>query len=254
MAGDYSGGLFRLVVLRPGGGENMKRRGPSAPVSPVPASGTVTLPSSLPIRVGDLIGLNIATGKQRDRASPPLPPDPNSGPRAAAEPGDIAQKIGGGGLNLSSASTPTSRRHARRGWASGSAPRPMHRSEPRRQEARGGQEKPNKANWKLGRRAKKERRDRETGKVRKQSPSGEGPDGGVEGDGHPRSHRAKRRRSPCRSRRASSARSAGVGRGSCWLGELVSIGLPNMRVARARPADVDRRAARAPAARGGGAV
>ena len=39
MAGDYSGGPFRLVVLRPAGAKNMKRRGPALRSPRSPARG-----------------------------------------------------------------------------------------------------------------------------------------------------------------------------------------------------------------------
>jgi hypothetical protein len=100
MAGDYAGGPFRLVVLRPVGGEKYEATAASAPQTPVPGSGTVTFATSLPIRVGDLIGLNTATGSSQigfaiapqgsefHTFSPPV------------EPGAPPQKIGGGGTEF----------------------------------------------------------------------------------------------------------------------------------------------------------
>ncbi len=61
MAGPYSGGPFRLVVLKPVAAAKYEAVLASNPVTPVPGSGTVTFTTSLPIQAGDTIGLSTNT-------------------------------------------------------------------------------------------------------------------------------------------------------------------------------------------------
>ena len=61
MAGSYSGGSFRLVVLRLAGDEKYEAVAASAPEMP-DGSSSQTFSTSLPIRAGDTIGLNAAPG------------------------------------------------------------------------------------------------------------------------------------------------------------------------------------------------
>jgi hypothetical protein len=61
MAGSYSGGPFQLVVLRSAGDETFEAVAASAQEMP-DGSNSQTFSTSLPIRVGDTIGLNAAPG------------------------------------------------------------------------------------------------------------------------------------------------------------------------------------------------
>jgi hypothetical protein len=67
MIGNYSGGPFRLRVLRPDGTGEFAGAGTSAPFNPAPLmqkGGLQTFDTSLPIEQGDLIGLDVTTGTQ----------------------------------------------------------------------------------------------------------------------------------------------------------------------------------------------
>ena len=61
MTGVYSGGPFTLRVLRPTSMGAYTPAGSSAPITPV-GNGLQTFTTSLPIQVGDLIGIDITTG------------------------------------------------------------------------------------------------------------------------------------------------------------------------------------------------
>jgi hypothetical protein len=60
MTGSYSGGPFKLRVLRPAGGGQYTGAGTSGAVSP--KGGTQTFTANLPIKAGDLIGLDVNEG------------------------------------------------------------------------------------------------------------------------------------------------------------------------------------------------
>jgi hypothetical protein len=61
MSGVYSGGPFTLRVLRPTSMGAYTPAGSSVPITPV-GNGLQTFTTSLPIQVGDLIGIDITTG------------------------------------------------------------------------------------------------------------------------------------------------------------------------------------------------
>ena len=58
MTGAYSGGPFRLRVLRPTGGGAYTGAGTSTPVTPVGAPATNLFSTVIPIKAGDLVGLD----------------------------------------------------------------------------------------------------------------------------------------------------------------------------------------------------
>jgi hypothetical protein len=60
MTGSYSGGPFKLRVLRPTGSGSFTGAGTSAAVTPL--GGTQTFTTNLPINAGDLIGVDLTTG------------------------------------------------------------------------------------------------------------------------------------------------------------------------------------------------
>jgi hypothetical protein len=67
MLGNYSGGPFRLRVLRPDGTGKFTGAGTSQPFNPIPLmqkGALQTFDTSLPINAGDLIGLDVTTGTQ----------------------------------------------------------------------------------------------------------------------------------------------------------------------------------------------
>lgn len=61
MSGNFTGGPFRLRVLRPQGGGAFAAIMSSAPVVPTGAPATQVFPTSLPIRAGDYVALDPAT-------------------------------------------------------------------------------------------------------------------------------------------------------------------------------------------------
>ena len=131
----------------------------------------MTFPTSLPIRVGDLIGLNTATGSSAIgfAIAPPGSEFRTFSPRL--EPGAPAQKIGGGGTEFELGFN-ADVEYAMPAVAGPPAPPPAQCIVPNLagKKLKAAKKKLKKANCKLGKATKKEGATAKTGKVRKQSP------------------------------------------------------------------------------------
>jgi hypothetical protein len=68
-----TGGPFYLRVLRPAGGASYTGSGISAPHTPISLATTPPIPTSLPIRKGDLVGLDNTAGGDKIGIAFPLP-------------------------------------------------------------------------------------------------------------------------------------------------------------------------------------
>ena len=100
MVGQHSGGPFGLVVLRPVGGEKYEAVAAGALESPPDGSEALTFATSLPIRAGDTIGLNVPVGGSTTVSEAIAP----TGSEfriffPELQPGGPAQALGGGSDN-----------------------------------------------------------------------------------------------------------------------------------------------------------
>ena len=220
MVGQHSGGPFGLVVLRPVGGEKYEAVAAGALESPPDGSEALTFATSLPIRAGDTIGLNVPVGGSTTVSEAIAP----TGSEfriffPELQPGDPPQALGGGSPNTEIGFN-----------ADVEYPDPavlgppppgvpgcsLCGPQPHREEAEIGQEAAGEAGCKLGKVKKKGGATAKSGQGQEAEPeAGEISSAGVEGGCHPEALGSNGRRSPFPST-SSSARSAGLGsRSSC---------------------------------------
>ncbi len=174
MIGQHTGGPFQLVVLRPAGGEKYEAVTAGALETPPDGSEALTFTTSLPVRAGDTIGLNVPGGGST-KVSEAIAPTGSEFRVFVPEllPGNPPQALGGGSANIEIGFN-ADVEYATPPAVGPPAPPPpaAHCVVPNLsgKKLKAAKKKLSKAGCKLGKVTKKNGATPKTGKVRKQSP------------------------------------------------------------------------------------